>query len=68
MSADIKVKDRVHLVRRGAAIVNTDREGYQAFIARRENELNRDREVEELKKTVAEMKKLIEMMQNEKGK
>ncbi len=59
---DVKVKDRTNLVRRGAAIVNTDTEGFLAFVTKREKEENRVKEVEDLKNTVAELKQMVELL------
>lgn len=64
---DVKVKGHDNLVRRGPALVNTDRDGFQAYIASREAALAKESEFNSLKDEVSELKDLVRQLLGEKN-
>jgi hypothetical protein len=58
-SGDIKVEDHPELVRRGAAIVNTDRNAFIEYVSRRQKAAEQQQEVANLKQEVADLKGML---------
>lgn len=65
--SDIKVKDRPALVRRGAAIVNVDREAFMEYISRRSVEQQRNDTIKGLESQVEKLTSLVESLLEERN-
>lgn len=65
--SDIKVKDRPALVRRGAAIVNVDREAFMEYVSRRDVEQQRNQAIKGLESQVEKLTSLVESLLEERN-
>lgn len=61
-SGDVKVAGHDHMVRRGAAIVNTDKDAFLEFMAARERREQEQQELASLRDEVAQMKEMLKEM------
>lgn len=59
---DLRVIDHPHLVKRGAAVVNTDTASYRAALARREAANKSKAEMQDLKSRVSNMEVMLQQI------